>query len=266
MAYDREFLLDKIILSYLQKPKPIGSENLKGEFGLKMSSAAIRNHFNFLSKNGILAKQHASSGRIPTHLAMKNYWQKKLDPKYSTIKLKSAKEIEQACKKHHVYVLISTKNDKKLVEVKELSDFLVLIFEAKDGDKDMVVSPFKPQLQRFLQDLIGLNLSDIKSIANQLMASDLLRQIRDLRTFETTHFELKELAFLIADQRFDLFSDCKNGDIFSHLQNGAHFYPHFTEGYMGLVQNVEFAKTSAKMLCVGSLYANFGEFFTQIKE
>lgn len=62
-----------LVEHYIQTGKPVGSNTLK-EVGFEdLSSATIRNYFAQLEKEGYLAQQHSSGGRIPTSLAFRLY-------------------------------------------------------------------------------------------------------------------------------------------------------------------------------------------------
>lgn len=69
---EKKILLGLVDL-YLRTGKPIGSNTLKEEGFEAISSATIRNYFSKLEKEGYLAQQHTSGGRVPTDLAFKYY-------------------------------------------------------------------------------------------------------------------------------------------------------------------------------------------------
>ncbi len=69
---ERDVLLGLVEL-YLLTAKPVGSNTLKENGFENISSATIRNYFANLEKEGYLAQQHASGGRIPTIEAYKLY-------------------------------------------------------------------------------------------------------------------------------------------------------------------------------------------------
>lgn len=58
--------LKKIIESYIEDGEPVGSKHLKEKYGLKYSSATIRNEMMALEQAGMLEKAHTSSGRVPS--------------------------------------------------------------------------------------------------------------------------------------------------------------------------------------------------------
>lgn len=71
---DREFrVLLGLVDHYLTTGQPVGSNTLKEAGFEDLSSATIRNYFANLERDGFLIQQHASGGRIPTHLAYRLY-------------------------------------------------------------------------------------------------------------------------------------------------------------------------------------------------
>ena len=74
------FLLNQMIKQYVKCQEPIGSESLKISLEGKISSATIRNSFKILGQEGVIVQTHISSGRIPTDLALRNYWRELLSP------------------------------------------------------------------------------------------------------------------------------------------------------------------------------------------
>jgi heat-inducible transcriptional repressor len=77
---DREYrVLLGLVEYYLNTGLPVGSNTLKEAGFGDLSSATIRNYFSSLEKDGFLIQQHASGGRIPTHLAYRTYANEYLD-------------------------------------------------------------------------------------------------------------------------------------------------------------------------------------------
>lgn len=64
-----------LVSYYLKTGKPVSSNSLKDAGFEDLSSATIRNYFAQLEGEGFLAQQHTSSGRIPTHKALRLYAQ-----------------------------------------------------------------------------------------------------------------------------------------------------------------------------------------------
>lgn len=69
----RNSLLSWIIHHYMRTSKPISSQLIAQESGLKLSSATIRNILQDLEDDGFLAQPHTSSGRVPTDKGYRFY-------------------------------------------------------------------------------------------------------------------------------------------------------------------------------------------------
>ncbi|QGU01595.1 Heat-inducible transcription repressor HrcA [Corynebacterium kalinowskii] len=62
----RQQVLNAIVADYIASQEPVGSKALVERHRLQVSSATIRNDMAALESEGLIAQQHASSGRIPT--------------------------------------------------------------------------------------------------------------------------------------------------------------------------------------------------------
>lgn len=62
----RRKVLNAIVADYIASQEPVGSKALVERHKLQVSSATIRNDMAALEAEGLIAQQHASSGRIPT--------------------------------------------------------------------------------------------------------------------------------------------------------------------------------------------------------
>jgi heat-inducible transcriptional repressor len=66
-------ILRAVIEEFIETAKPVGSDTVDRKFNIGVSPATIRNEMVYLTKQGYLSKDHSSSGRIPTPLALKLY-------------------------------------------------------------------------------------------------------------------------------------------------------------------------------------------------
>jgi heat-inducible transcriptional repressor len=66
-------ILRAVIEEYIETAEPVGSDTIDKKYSIGFSPATIRNEMVYLTKQGYLVKEHSSSGRIPTPLAMKLY-------------------------------------------------------------------------------------------------------------------------------------------------------------------------------------------------
>lgn len=69
----RQEVLHAIVADYIASQEPIGSKALLERHQLKVSSATIRNDMAVLESEGLIAQQHASSGRIPTEKGYRQF-------------------------------------------------------------------------------------------------------------------------------------------------------------------------------------------------
>jgi heat-inducible transcriptional repressor len=72
-------ILSLIVQNYTATGTPVGSKKLMDE-GIKASSATIRNDMALLEREGLIAKEHTSSGRIPTMEGYRYYVDHLLNP------------------------------------------------------------------------------------------------------------------------------------------------------------------------------------------
>ena len=261
MAYNKEVLLDKVIQEYLKKQEPIGSETLKASLQIKISSATIRNYFKAFTHEGILAQPHASGGRIPTLLAMKNYWRNKLDLKNLHFAINCTETLKKACKQHRIFALIKKQMRQKFCKlINHKDEYLILVFE-----NAQVAIAYQPNFERFLLELIGLEISEIKNIAYQVMANELFNKINALQDKEFSYFGLEALDFLVANPSFHhLFFEVLGAKALDKFNNGVYFEPLMPEGFMAVVQSITQKDSEAKMLCIGSLMRDYESFYSQI--
>ena len=66
-------VLQAIVEEYINTAEPVSSNALTNHYGLKCSSATIRNEMADLEKAGFLDKTHTSSGRIPSEKGYRYY-------------------------------------------------------------------------------------------------------------------------------------------------------------------------------------------------
>ncbi|MCE3039535.1 HrcA family transcriptional regulator [Helicobacter anatolicus] len=261
MGYSKEILLEQFIQEYIRLKEPIGSEMLKNSLELKISSATIRNYFKALMDEGILIQPHISSGRIPTHFAMKNYWRQKININKNFKILDDKQLLHQICKKHQIFLLLKEDISQKLTQVLNIeNNFLILVFE-----KGKILLDYQARMEKFLQELIGLDIQEIKKIAYQVMANTLLKKINYLQNDKVTYFALEVLDSFISYPYYqDLFFDIIKGDIFDKCANGILFDPIFPENYMGILHDGLQQEKNIKILCVGYLTADYETFYEQI--
>lgn len=69
----QRLILAAIIQDYAKTGKAVGSKTLLDELGLAVSSATVRNEMASLEEQGLLQKEHTSSGRVPSQRGYRYY-------------------------------------------------------------------------------------------------------------------------------------------------------------------------------------------------
>src|SRR3954466_15391415 len=59
-------ILAAIVKEYSESANPVGSKEIVDRYGLKVSSATIRNDMAELERHGYINQPHKSAGRVPT--------------------------------------------------------------------------------------------------------------------------------------------------------------------------------------------------------
>lgn len=69
----QRLILMAIIADYARSGRAVGSKTLLAELQLPVSSATIRNEMAYLEDQGLLQKEHTSSGRVPSQTGYRYY-------------------------------------------------------------------------------------------------------------------------------------------------------------------------------------------------
>ncbi len=76
----QQSVLRALVASYIGAAAPVGSSTLANLLSAPLSSASVRNTLAELSSLGLIAKPHASAGRVPTEAGMRHFVDHLLDP------------------------------------------------------------------------------------------------------------------------------------------------------------------------------------------
>lgn len=68
-----ERVLEAVVTDYIETGEPVGSRTISRRYGLKVSSATIRNVMSDLEEMGFLFQPHTSAGRVPTEKGLRFY-------------------------------------------------------------------------------------------------------------------------------------------------------------------------------------------------
>lgn len=77
-------ILQAIVRQYTSTGQPVGSKHLAEELPFKVSSATVRNEMAVLERAHLIAKEHSSSGRVPSKEGYRYYVDHLLDPQAVT--------------------------------------------------------------------------------------------------------------------------------------------------------------------------------------
>lgn len=267
MNKKREKLLDEMITIYIREGKPLGSESLRLELNsdnFSISSATIRNYFKVLVSEGVLFQPHISSGRIPTHNALKNYWRKNIDIS-TPLNIASFRKISEVSEKYEIFCGIRLWQNDILSEVINFRDkYIILLFEnhanhSMNRDSIEAILPHSSHLFHFLQEMLYQNIEEIRFMARSVCANVLFYSLENgakglniVSNFGCKFLEISDSG---------LFMEILNSHIFYRLKNGFHF---IKDGYLGLIQDIRLNDKGGKMFVFGRLERDYASFYSEI--
>lgn len=257
----KEFLLQQIIRAYIEYLEPIGSSQLKNMYNINFSPATIRGYFKKLGDEGYLAQEHISSGRVPTVEALKEYWLKHLHLHIEDVDFTSLQRLAKAM---NLTVLIKEQNDSQLKKVFNIENsFLILDFEAFQ-----VSIKYNAALDRFLEDLIGLDAKHITNVAAQVGAYELSSAIaKHLNSAGFEVINIKVLIEILGNCSFEE-RELKNflqGTVLDGLKERLYFEELLPSGFLGACHFCKVEGKDAKVLIIGQLSTDFIYFYNNLK-
>lgn len=267
MIDKRELLLDQIIKEYLNTPEPIGSEYLKLKLSIKISSATIRNYFKILSDEGKLEQLHISSGRVPTDSALKLFWKQNLSPLEKIgLPKDSEPRIKEGARKNRLFCVVKFYKPNCLREVVNVKNKYLLA----GFDNGEVAMPYHASLERFLKELIDMEINDLIRVADEVCAHSLRDRLRALNTEErgTIKEGSSELISMASIDKpiSEHFEEYLSGTIMDKVGEGIYFSQIVPTGFMAIKQDISIDEKDAKMMVIGRLFRNYSKFYSFIKE
>lgn len=251
----KEKLLNEMISIYIKDGMPIGSESLKLNIDMKISSATIRNYFKVLVNEGVLAQPHISSGKIPTNSTLKSYWRKNIDIS-NCLNINSIDKINKASIEHKIFCNIKIHKQERLQKIINYNDeYSILVF-----DNVETILPYTRHLHNFLNELLYQDIEEIRSIAKSVCTNELYNRLLGVATTKIYNFSFEELFFI---KDLDSILKIINGDIFYTLKNGFYF-DLFPDGYMGILHDIMIDNNFGKMFVVGGLKKDYTSFYQKI--
>lgn len=258
MIDKRTLILESIIKEYLKNPEPIGSEQLKITLDIKISSATIRNYLKKMVDDGELAQQHISSGRVPTEVALTNYWSHRLT-RLDSLFFYNLASMAKKAKEIDIFFIAKIKEHNKLVGLLRNQGFLILVFE-----NAQIVVEYSNMLEQFLSTLMFYNIEDIRNIVLKVGIKKLADKIDDILE-NSFYYTNAKVLMNMATRDFlseDFVIDTIRGNNFEAIKDGVHFDTIVPTGYMAIKSDVFIEGKEAKLLCIGELSKNFDYFFS----
>jgi len=257
----KDIILNSVIEEYLKCNAPIGSSQLKDRLELDISPSTIRVYFKKLSYEGILMQLHTSGGRVPTWIALKNYWKEHFE-EIDKIKISSVEELKNWVREFDIYCMLQLEDDAKLSEIINIEErFLLIVFEEKS-----VVLQYNEKVEKFLNGLIGYDISKIKEISLNVGLYELKKKIEQLLAHNIILKEKEEVLYDMAKSSgyYKNVKSFMNSSLFDRLGNGVYFEELVPQGYMAIKYNTQINKKEANLFCLGRANKDYKEFIRAI--
>ena len=255
----KSFLLESIIKAYIKECTPIGSKQLKLMFDLSYSTASIRGYFKKLGEDGYLVQEHISSGRIPTKLALQEYWVSHLDLDISEVNLDILKELVQELK---ISAFLKYEKDEYLKQLHLINNkFIVLEFSSF-----AISIKYNKALFKFLNSLIEYRLQDLIKIASEVGANEIKEELifaMQKNNYKIINYKEFLKVALEYELSYEFIKQFENGMIFEGLKKGFYF-DLFPSNHIGIVAEPMIDGNKSKLLIVGALNKDYEYLFKRI--
>ena len=253
----RDIILEAIIQEYLSSGEPIGSSELQKCMDIDISPSTIRIYLNKLSQEGALVQLHVSSGRVPTNDALVEYWVDKLNPA-DILEIDSIEKLENSADKLGLFCVVQENSLEFLKEVINVSGrFIILNFSTKE-----VVLKYSEQIDRFLSNLIGSEMRDLKHISAQVGLCELYDKLDQILNHDSImsvgESKLYEIAKGYSDRSF--VEQLLNYEFSFGLKDGVYFDGFVPSGCLAVKQLATIEDEEASLFCFGDISSDFQSF------
>ncbi len=258
----QELILKNVVIHYIETPEPIGSKELKESLDLNVSPATIRNYFKKLVSEGYLDQLHSSSGRIPTSMAFKEFWNTQLHQS-GAIAISDKRSLLDGSKFFGTYSIVRVEESNRLLNVYNVEDqFLLLNFE--DGE-----TAFKHDrlLQAFLTQFSGYDIVDLLKISSDNRVDKLTKKLNDLLRNRVTTYNIEELISISKENSVwseKHFNEFFTGEVINKLDDGIYF-EHFAPKDHMIIKKCGFlGEIPISILILGHMSRDFNRFLNSI--
>ena len=252
-------ILEGLIKEYIKHPAPISSSYLQNKLNLNLSSATIRYYFKQLTESGYLVKQHVSSGRIPSNMALKFYWRQKFKDK-NFYYISNKKRMQEGASTQNIFYEYSIYKDAVLQSIENYKNrFLIAVFD----DEELVIS-YNYKIEKLLQSLIGQSAFEIARYCSELGLKSLAMQIKEFHKEDFQIFNVDEIVTMAQsdkDWAQENLAYVLCGKKLSMERAGLNFYNLFLsyKFYVKLPEN-----RRGEVLLMGNLYRDYQRFIKNL--
>ena len=252
-----DMILESIIKEYLKSKSPIGSSDLQEKMMLDISPSTIRIYFKRLSEEGSLVQLHVSSGRVPTEMALRNYWIKKIEPNKPVV-ISDVAKIQNSIRNYSLYCVLKKNRNSVLGEIMRVGErFLILVF-----DDEEIVIKYHAKIEIFLNNFIGCSMNELRKIASSVGLYELYDKLNKVilqnALFKEGVNELYDIAQEYNDEGF--VSKVVEPSFLDSLNVGIYFDDFVPKGCMAVKQNALINEESLQIFCLGRLDSDFESF------
>ncbi len=255
----KAIILECIISEYIKTTAPIGSERLQSVINMEISAATIRNYFKQMVDEGVLVQFHISGGRVPSALALKQFWIDRLS-KIASVEIKGAENIDEVAKQFKIASILRINESDKLVSSYQAgSKYVVAEFE-----KGEVLIRGDAHTKTFLDELVGLEVSQIKDLAARYNASEIFLKLSEYLLSKGAYVANKEefLEMAKSDNEWarEKMSWFLDGRVALQVGRGIYFKNLIPDGFMAVKTEAKIGDKSGEMMYVGHLSRDFDSF------
>jgi len=253
----RDLILEAIIQEYLSSGEPIGSSELQKCMDIEISPSTIRIYLNRLSQEGALVQLHVSSGRVPTNDALVQYWMEKLNP-LMPLEIQNIDKLQSSVDEYGLFCVAQKNSKEYLKEIIEVSDrFLILTFDTKE-----VVLKYTEQVYRFLLNLIGSEMRELKGISAQVGLYELYDKLHQILSSEPLLSVGENQLYEIAKEQRDrsFIEQLLNYEFSFGLKEGVYFDGFVPSGCLAVKQLATIEDEDASLFYFGEVGSDFESF------
>jgi heat-inducible transcriptional repressor len=196
-----ELVLEELIKEYLKELSPISSTKLKENANLPFSASSIRSYMQRLHENGLIEKEHLSSGSRPSPKALKAFWIEN----FQNLDL-DFKNLEEKIVENNLYFSAKIFENELLKKVYKYDKFIILEFENHE-----FAFRYDEKLYLFLKSLEGIYFDQIRGYLEYLNLNEIFKKIDTIYKYlcynQKRLFELNQVIDIkpFIDFEFDSF-------------------------------------------------------------